>query len=535
MFHLNPSPRGSWRSTTGTKPALIDALEPRCLLADFAATINFQPAHVGPVELTRADFGRPFGLRGNGLTYGWSRDLEAEGAMVDRDSTRNIIGLRFGGNNGNGDDPAIDERFDTFARVEVGDEWSIEVPDGTYAVALVSGDPDFAGSLIAEDHRWSVNGQPAMRAHPEPAYPWGEAIVFVEVTDGLITLRAEEESVNSSLSWVRIAQIPPLPQYDQGLSIQWEFSDDVTSPVQRVEGGYAQAGNRLFVIGGFGESYSTIYRRVDILDLESFEWTIGADLPEEASETHMGFVADPARGHIYWLTGQQGEGDSGRSFVTTRSTWRYVIAEDRWERFVDLPQARYGGAAAIVGNHLYFFGGNDETRVVARGDGWKIDLSEPPVDENADGVPDSPTWEPIDLMPVPGDHLSADVLGGRIYVTGSEYAHGVSYVQQRDFQIYDPATDAWSLGPPIPIASSHNRSLVHNGRIWVFGGQRETQLVLDEVRSYDPATNTWQLHDSMPQGRKAGYIFVVDGDFFYLAGDAFLDGFPTSVMRGRLA
>jgi hypothetical protein len=279
-------------------PPAIEALERRCLLADFSATINFQPEGVGPVEFTRADFGRPFGVRGNGLTYGWSRDLEADGAMFDRDSERELIGLRFGGRLGNGESSAVDERFDTFARAEAGDEWSILVPDGTYAVAMVSGDPDFGGPIDAERHVWTVNGQAAMRARPVPMHPWGEAIAYVEVTDGRITLRADEDGVNNSLSWVRVAQIPPLPEYQQGQGIQWEVTDDISSPVKRVEGGYARVGDKFIVIGGFGEGYESVYRRVDIFDLQTNQWSSGADLPAGAAETHMGFVADTARGHV---------------------------------------------------------------------------------------------------------------------------------------------------------------------------------------------------------------------------------------------
>jgi N-acetylneuraminic acid mutarotase len=515
--------------------AAIEPLESRRLLANFAVTINFQPEDVGPVQFTRADFGRPFALRGNGISYGWSRDLEAAGDMVDRDSTRDVIGLSEGGRIGNGtDDPSVDERFDTFAQVEDGDEWSIHVPNGTYAVALVAGDPDFQGPFGDQLHVWTVNGEPVMDARPLPSFPWGEGITFVEVTDERITLRADEAGNNATLSWLRITQIAELPAPQQGESIEWEISEEVPSPVRRVEGGYAQVGDQFFVIGGFGESYASVYHRVDILDLQTSTWSVGADLPAAAAETHMGFAADVARGHIYWISGQVGTGESGISFQTTPSVWRYVIAEDRWERYVDLPAERYGGAAAVVGNQLFFFGGNDTSRVVARGDGWKIDLTQEPADTDGDDVPDSPAWQPIALMPVPGDHLNADPLNGKIYVTGSEHGHGVSYVQQRELQIYDVASDAWSLGAPLPTASSHNRSLVHDGRIWVFGGQRETQLVLDQVRSYDPATNSWKLHEPMPETRKAGYVFFKDDKFFYVAGDAFLRGFPLRTLIGTL-
>lgn len=505
---------------------------------DFAATINFQPDGVGPVEFTRADFGRPFGLRGNGLRYGWSRDLEEAGDMIDRDSTRDLPGLTVGGRTGNGpasESQDVDERYDNFASVEVGDTWSIEVPNGTYAVAIVSGDPEFQGSLSDANHIWNLNGNRILRAQPLPTYPWGDAAVFIEVTDNRITLEAAEGSLNNSLSWLRVAEIPARPDYEQGREIFWNFAgEEIVSPVRRVEGGSVVVGNRMYVIGGFGAAYTSVYNRVDILNIDTFEWTRGADLPAGVAETHAAFAADEARGHIYWISGQTGTGENGATFNVSPDVWRYIIADDRWERFVDLPASRYGGGAAVIGDVLYTFGGDDESRVIARGDGWKIDLSLPTTDADEDGVPAGPEWLDIALMPAPADHLNAEVLDGLIYVTGGEYAHGVGYVQRAELQIYDPAADTWRLGAPLPTPTSHNRAIVHDDRIWVFGGQKEAQRVVTEVRSYDPSRDVWELHDPFPETRKSGFPFVKDDRFYYVAGDAFLEGFPLTTLVGEL-
>lgn len=519
----------------------FELLEPRRLLSGhggigptpipdgFAATINFQPDSVGSVENTRVDFGRPFATRGNGLTYGWSRDLDAAGAMVNADSERTLPGLSYGGQIGNGpegENQDVDERYDTFARIQPGDEWSIEVPGGTYAVALVGGDPDFTGSVGSVLSTWEVNGKRVVRARPTSDYPFAEAVIVAEPTDGRIRVTVDPESQGSALSWVRVAQVQAPPTYDTRDDLKWEVSDGLQSPVPRIEGASAVIDGRMYVVGGFGPDYSGVYRRTDVLDLDTFQWSRGPDLPQGAAETHAALTADAA-GTLYWISGQVGTGEDGQSFDSTPSIWTLdtTDASADWQRFaVDLPAARYGGAAAIIGDVLYFFGGDDVDRVVPQSESWRLDLSADPGDMQ---------WRRIADMPRPGDHLNASVMNGRVIITGGEYAHGVSYVQFADTLIYDPGADAWTVGAPLPTPSSHNRALVHNDRLWVFGGQEQAQNVIAEVRSYDPVGDVWELHNPLPQVRKSGYLFEKDDAFYYIAGDAYQEGFPTSALVGR--
>src|SRR5438105_101164 len=108
------------------RPAVVDALEPRRMLA-FAAHINFQPSNVPVPNGYRADTGAVYGLRRNGLKYGWSGDNRA--AAVDRDSPN-----------------APDQRYDTFnsflgASGNANLNWQIALPNGSYLVHVVAGDP----------------------------------------------------------------------------------------------------------------------------------------------------------------------------------------------------------------------------------------------------------------------------------------------------------------------------------------------------------------------------------------------------------
>ena len=89
--------------------------------------INFQPA-ASPVPAGYlADGGDNYGDRGNGYSYGWDGDN-----FEVRD--RNI-------------DP--DQRYDTLNHFQKSgtDSWEIELPNGTYDVDVVFGDPGYTDQV----------------------------------------------------------------------------------------------------------------------------------------------------------------------------------------------------------------------------------------------------------------------------------------------------------------------------------------------------------------------------------------------------
>lgn len=151
----------------------------------FAAYINFQPQNVAKFNGYKVDKGSTFGDRGDGLTFGWSSDNRMN--VVDRDSSN-----------------AKDQRFDTFAAM--GDRsWSIAVPNGTYKVYVLMGDPS--------DHRDSVygvtvEGTPAAQGTPSPSRLWIGEMVTVQVTDGLLTIANAAGSRNNKISLLQIMQQP---------------------------------------------------------------------------------------------------------------------------------------------------------------------------------------------------------------------------------------------------------------------------------------------------------------------------------------
>jgi glucose/arabinose dehydrogenase len=157
---------------------------------DFVARVNFQPAGSPIPPNYLADSGAVFANRGNGFVYGWDGDIS--NTARDRNSPR-----------------SPDQRFDTFVQtqraVNPDAVWEIAVPDGTYRVRVVAGDPDVALGV----YRIDAEGVRVVAGMPTSAEPWVDGTGEVVVTDGRLTLRNAPSARDTRLAFVVIERIGP--------------------------------------------------------------------------------------------------------------------------------------------------------------------------------------------------------------------------------------------------------------------------------------------------------------------------------------
>jgi hypothetical protein len=151
----------------------------------FTVRINFQPV-VAPVPGGyQADGGAVFGPRGAGLSYGWTTDNT--GQARDRDSPL-----------------SPDQRYDTFNQFQRPANpdavWELALPNGTYQVRLVAGDPGFTDSV----HQVLAEGVLVLSGTPTDEQRWIDRTGLVTVTDGRLTVRAAPTGVNSKVCFVEI-------------------------------------------------------------------------------------------------------------------------------------------------------------------------------------------------------------------------------------------------------------------------------------------------------------------------------------------
>lgn len=145
----------------------------------------------------------------------------------------------------------------------------------------------------------------------------------------------------------------------------------------------------------------------------------------------------------------------------------------KWKAFADTPVPRFGGAGAVVNNKLHMFGG-------------------------------------VNMNPhTPG---------------GKRKARGVNL-----HHIFDPASNAWSKGAPIPDNCGWPAIAVYKNKIYLFGGDNKAvdKSMTTAARLYDPATDKWSDLAPLPHPRSYSTA-VTAGDYIYIFGNRTLrrDGAP---------
>lgn len=114
--------------------------------------------------------------------------------------------------------------------------------------------------------------------------------------------------------------------------------------------------------------------------------------------------------------------------------------------------------------------------------------------------------------PFAGHHHACETYNGKWYLIG-----GLGGGEGR-VQIYDPATNQWSLGANMPWNGGSVATALIGGRIYAAGGIVGNTTV-DLCARYDIASNTWTMLAPMPAGKGRNHAAAgSDGTRFYVFG-----------------
>ena len=102
-----------------------------------------------------------------------------------------------------------------------------------------------------------------------------------------------------------------------------------------------------------------------------------------------------------------------------------------------------------------------------------------------------------------------------------------TYRHTGKLDVYDPATDTWSTGAPLPTAREHLASCAIDGKFIVVGGWiGPANHASHAAEQYDPATDTWTALPDLPTGRGGLEAIDVDGVCRVIGGEDWDLPFP---------
>ncbi len=118
----------------------------------------------------------------------------------------------------------------------------------------------------------------------------------------------------------------------------------------------------------------------------------------------------------------------------------------------------------------------------------------------------------------PNSEFAVAELNGRLYILGGYPADRVTVTR---VQVYDTATDAWEMGPDLPMPNNHGMAAGVGGKVYLIGGQTDASgedSYVDTVYELDPAIGEWVAKAPMPTRRSAGVALVYDGRIYVAGG-----------------
>jgi hypothetical protein len=254
-------------------------------------------------------------------------------------------------------------------------------------------------------------------------------------------------------------------------------------------------GSRLVLVGDATPT-------TQVYDVSGDYWVPSQDLAL-ATRPFVGHhhAAEVLDGSLYLLGGL--DGGAGQMQI-------YDVRANLWTVGPELPFRAGSSASALIGGKIYVGGGIDGSSTI--GDAAVYD-------------PATGAWSSIAPMPEPRNHAASGTDGARWYVFGGRgpgsgdanvVANGFA-----DVQVYDPATDTWTVsgsGPdapaPLPVGrGGMGKAAFVDGRFYVIGGETldgpgaNEHGVYDRVDVYDPQTNVWT--EGPPLGRARHGIFPI--------------------------
>ncbi|MFN0071815.1 MAG: Kelch repeat-containing protein [Chloroflexota bacterium] len=133
---------------------------------------------------------------------------------------------------------------------------------------------------------------------------------------------------------------------------------------------------------------------------------------------------------------------------------------------------------------------------------------------------DANNWgERADLL-LRRSEISIAQNNGRIYVLGGYPGERIT---SDAVQVYDVATDSWSLGPALPMPMHHTMAAAAGGKLFIIGGEggnpvggQSVFLNLTHVLNED--AGVWEPRADMPTRRSGGGATEIDGKIYVAGG-----------------
>ena len=289
----------------------------------------------------------------------------------------------------------------------------------------------------------------------------------------------------------------------------WTVIQATNEATPRHENSFVECDGKLYSLGGRGE------RPVEEYDPKTNTWTKVADAPMEISH----FQAVTYKNEI-WVIGAFTGGYPHETPIA--NAWIFNPKTKTWREGPEIPKDRLRGSAGVFvrKDKIYLVCGIQD----GHWDGfvsWFDELD-----------PKTGKWTILPDAPRARDHVSAAMVGDRMYLAGGRTSHAkinrVIDTTIKEVDFYDFKTGKWTtIDTGIPTERAGNSNLGIGPYLVVMNGESGVQVPAhSEVEVLDTRTNTWSTLPNLLQGRHGTGTVFLDGKIYVQAGSGNRGGGP---------
>ncbi|HEY7068182.1 MAG TPA: kelch repeat-containing protein [Chloroflexota bacterium] len=287
-----------------------------------------------------------------------------------------------------------------------------------------------------------------------------------------------------------------------GSVAQGTWSEKASLLLPRSETAIAGVGGSIYVMGGYGGERRNS-DAVQVYDSRTNSWAYGPSLPMPMHHGMPAVVGD----RLFFIGGEVGgTGTPNDPSTFTDTVFELDRATGTWDLRAPMPLPRSAGAVGIIDGKVYVAGGRPPH-------GHDFAVYDPAAD----------TWTTLPDLPTQRNHLAAGVIDGKLYVVGGRFGGGVGSEMTATVEVYDPATQTWQTGTALPEPRAGLTGTVVNGCLYAIGGEgndADPRGIFDLNEVYNPRTDTWTRVAPPPTPiHGLNGVPIIDGAL-YIAGGA---------------
>lgn len=295
--------------------------------------------------------------------------------------------------------------------------------------------------------------------------------------------------------------------------LEWQTIACQGAPHARHENGFAEVDGKFYVFGG------RRIQPVDMFDPNTNTWHHRSPPPMEIHH----FQPVTIDGEL-WLLGTM-TGVFPRE-VPLSTAYIYNPKTDSWREGPAIPESRRRGGAGCVlhsDGWIYIIGGIVDGHHAGT-QSWFDRLN-----------PKTGEWQILPNAPTKRDHAPAAIVADKLYFfagretgrhNGTDY-NALFFATIPEVDVYDFTRNEWSTLPdPIPVQTAAGGAGVIDGKIYYAGGEAGRPEAFTETQIFDPATQSWTIGPALNRARHGTNALVYKGQMWICVGSGARGGEP---------